>query len=141
MLIKTRITLFHRPKVLVGFLSELTGVTSPNGGRKTYSLCLAIEHIYSVRNLNFIGPYSFSPGLVKWAFSGSKTTHSLDGTTSASGSVITLRAWMKESAKNPNVIYDSGGIDIFADNTQRKGKTSRVKEDGTTPIGKVHFFY
>ena len=94
-----------------------------------------------MRNLNFIGPYSFSQGLVKWAFSGSKTTHSLDGTTSASGSVITLRAWMKESAKNPNVIYDSGGIDIFADNTQRKGKTSRVKEDGTTPIGKVHFFY
>ena len=48
---------------------------------------------------------------------------------------------MKESAKNPNVIYDSGGVDIFADNTQRKGKSQRVKENGTTPIGKVHLFY
>ena len=47
--------------------AELTGVTSPNAGRKTYSLYLAIEHIYSVRNLNFIVPYSFSQGLIKWA--------------------------------------------------------------------------
>ena len=63
------------------------------------------------------------------------------GTTSASGSITTLRTWMKESAKNPNVIDDSGDVDVFVDNTQRKDKTSRVKEDGTTPIGKVHFFY
>ena len=54
-----------RPKVLVEFLRELTGVTSSNAGRKTYSLCLAIGNIYSLRNLNFIGPNSFSQGLVK----------------------------------------------------------------------------
>ena len=99
-----------------------------------------MQLIDSVANLNFTGPYSFSQGLVKWAFSGSKSAHSLDGTTSASGSVSTLYTWMKETAKNPNVIYDNRDVDVFADNTQCKSKTSKVKEDGTTPIGKVHFF-
>ena len=62
------------------------------------------------------------------------------GTTSACGSITTLRTWMKESAKNPNVIYGSGDVDVFADNTQRKDKTSRVKEDGTTLLEKSAFF-
>ena len=63
------------------------------------------------------------------------------GQTSASGSITTLRTWMKESAKNPNVIDDSGDVDVFVDNTQRKDKTSRVKEDGTTLLEKSAFFY
>ena len=63
------------------------------------------------------------------------------GTTSASGSITTLRTWMKESAKNPNVIDDSGDVDVFVDNTQRKDKTSRAKEDGTTLLEKSAFFY
>ena len=48
---------------------------------------------------------------------------------------------MKESAKTPNVIYGSGDVDVFADNTQHKDKTSRVKEDGTTLLEKSAFFY
>ena len=63
------------------------------------------------------------------------------GKTSASGSITTLRTWMKESAKNPNVIDDSGDVDVFVDNTQRKDKTSRVKEDETTLLEKSAFFY
>ena len=63
------------------------------------------------------------------------------GTTSASGSITTLRTWMKESAKNPNVTDDSGDVDVFVDNTQRKDKTSRVKEDRTTLLEKSAFFY
>ena len=63
------------------------------------------------------------------------------GTTSASGSITTLRTWMKESAKNPKVIDDSGDVDVFVDNTQRKDKTSRAKEDGTTLLEKSAFFY
>ena len=53
------------PKVLVEFLRELTGVTLSSAGRKTYSLCLAMGNIYSLRYLNFIGPNSFGQGLVK----------------------------------------------------------------------------
>ena len=63
------------------------------------------------------------------------------GKTSASGSITTLRTWMKESAKNPNDIDDRGDVDVFVDNTQRKDKTSRVKEDGTTLLEKSAFFY
>ena len=73
--------------------------------------------------------------MTKWVFSGSKAAHSLDGATSASGSITTLRTWLKDSAINPNTVYESGDVDVFADNTQRKGKTNRVKEDGVTPIG------
>ena len=42
---------------------------------------------------------------------------------------------MKGEPKNNNVIFQSGDVDVFADNTQRKGKTNRVKENGITPLG------
>ena len=35
----------------------------------------------------------------------------------------------------PNSCDTAEDTEIFADNTQRKGRTSRVKEDATTPIG------
>ena len=44
---------------------------------------------------------------------------------------------MKESAREPNKCYSTGDVDIFADNTQRVRKTSRVRENGTTPLNIV----
>lgn len=41
---------------------------------------------------------------------------------------------MKDSAINPNTVCKSGDV-VFADNTECKGKTNQVKEDGVTPIG------
>ena len=39
-----------------------------------------------------------------------------------------------QSSQDENKCFESGNVEAWADNTQRKGKTSRVWEDGTTPI-------
>ena len=59
--------------------------------KKTYALCLALEQIYFVRNLNFIGQFSFNASLVKWALCGSKTTNALDGCSYPSACLTTLQ--------------------------------------------------
>ena len=102
--------------------------------RKEYSICLLIEQLYFTHNMKFIGPMSFSQGLVKWSFCGSKAVHALDGATTAYGSITTLRNVLKEASKHKNKCFGTGDVDVSADNTQRNGKTSRVKENGTTPL-------
>ena len=66
---------------LVSFLVSLTGIdlSKDKNSEKNYALCLALEQIYYSRNLNFLGPFSFSASLVKWALCGSKTVHAVDG--------------------------------------------------------------
>ena len=122
---------------LVSFLVSLTGIdlSKDKNSKKNYALCLALEQIYYIRNLNFIGPFSFSASLVKWALCGSKTAHALDGCSYPSGCVTTLQKFLKSSAEQPNLCFTTGDVEVWADNTQRKGKTCRVREDGTTPIG------
>ena len=36
---------------------------------------------------------------------------------------------MKDEPKNKNVVFQSGDNNVFADNTQQKVKTKRVKEN------------
>ena len=127
--------LSERPKSLVDFLANVTKVdVNSSNKKKIYALAVAVEQLYAARNLLFVGPVSFGSSVVKWTFSGSSTAHTIDSTASACGSVSTLKKFFAESASTPN-LCPSGDIHIFADNTQRKGRTSRVKEDGTTPIG------
>ena len=63
--------------------------------RKNYNLCLVIEQILSLRNLNYIGSYSFAQSVVTWSLTGSRTAHSLQGMTSSSGSITTLQNFLK----------------------------------------------
>ena len=42
---------------------------------------------------------------------------------------------MKEESNDKHLIFQSGDADVFADNTQRKGRTKIVKENGITPLG------
>ena len=67
-------------------------------------------------------------------FHGSKSSHALDGCSYPSGSVTTLQKFLRSSSQDENKCFESGDIEVWADNTQRKGKTSRVREDGTTGI-------
>ena len=99
-----------------------------------HALCLAVEQIYYTRNLTFIGTFSFSTSLVKWWLHGSKSSHALDGCFYPSGSVTTLRKFLQSSSQDENKCFGSGDVEVWANNTQRKGKTSRAREDGTTPI-------
>ena len=83
-------------------------------------IAMTIEQILATRNAKSIGPLSFSQGLVKWSLSGSKTAHTVDRVSSASGSITTLRGVLKDNAdNNRNFCFSSGNVDVFADNTQK----------------------
>ena len=77
----------------------------------------------------------FSASLVKWALHGSKIAHALNGCSYPSGCVNTLQKFLKSSAEQPNFCLNSGDVEVWADNAQKKGKTCSIKKDGTTPIG------
>ena len=96
---------------------------------------MLIEHLQGIRNASYFGLFSFAEGLVKWNVSGSKALHSLDSCSRACGSVATMKNFFKEKGAVPNSCVMAEDIEIFADNTKRKGRTSRVKEDVKTPIG------
>ena len=85
--------------------------------KKNYELCLALEQIYYIRNLNFIGPFSFSASLVKMALCGSKTAHALNGCSYPSGCITTLQKFFKSSAGQPNFCFSLGDVEVWADNT------------------------
>ena len=78
-----------------------------------------------LRNHNFIGPFHFSKALVKWSMTGSKAAHSLDGAITASGSITSLRKVLQECSVEDNVC-PPGDVDVFADNTQKICKTSKL---------------
>ena len=63
--------------------------------------------------------------------SGSKAAYALDGGTTSSGSITTMKSLLCQLATEPSVCFANGDVDVFVDNTQRTGKTSRVKENGT----------
>ena len=131
----TKQFLSQRPKPLISFITEVTSDSKKKFDyRKEYRIRLAIEQLYFVRHFVFIGPFSFAQGLVKWSFSGSKAAHALDGGTTSSGSITTMRNLSCQLATEPNACFANGDVDVFADNTQRTGKTSRVKENGTAPL-------
>ena len=71
--------------------------------RKLYSLYILIEHIESLKNRKYVGQLSFSEGLVKWNFCGSKAAHTLESCSSACGSITTLKTFFKDKAVNKNV--------------------------------------
>jgi hypothetical protein len=127
----------ERPTPLLNFLLGLTGIDDIDNKyniSKLLPLSVGVEQIYKARNKNFIGPLSFGNGVVKWSMCGSKTAHALDGAASASGGVTTLKSFLKDSSTEANTCY-SKDVDVFSDNTQRTGKTVRVRENGTTPVG------
>ena len=85
----------NRNKALVSFLSSIVQCKK-KPTPKHYKVCLILEQIYSARNKKFVGPYSFSQNTLKWSFSGSKAAHTIDGLSSASGSISTLSATLKD---------------------------------------------
>ena len=88
----TKQFLSQRPKPLISFITEVTSDSKKKFDyRKEYHICLDKEQLYFIRHFMFIGPFSFAQGLVKWSFSGSKAAHALDGGTTSSGSITTMK--------------------------------------------------
>ena len=103
--------------------------------RKLCSLCILIEHIEILRNPKYIEWLSFSEGLVKQNFSGSKAAHTLELCSSTCGSIISSKTFLKDKAVTKNVSNLTEDIEVFANNTQKRGWTAQIKEDSTNPIG------
>ena len=116
----THLMSFYRilVKLLAGKANTLVNsTTSP----KKCIHCLAVEEIYYTRNLTFIEPFSFSTSLVKWLLHGSKSLHALDGCYFPSSSVTTLQKFLQSSSQNKNKYFESGDVEVWADNTQKHG--------------------
>lgn len=130
--------LLQRPILLILLLSNLVGVDVFSkftfSSRKISGMCVLLEHIYSLRNQNFIGIFAFSLSLLKWSLTGSKLSHSIDNASTACGSVTTMKKIIKEWSASPNTCFEQNDIDVFFDNTRRIGKTRRVRECGSTPL-------
>ena len=56
----------NRPTVLVEFLKGVTGVKLEKScsKKKLNGFALALEHLYFIRNLQFVGPISFAHGIL-----------------------------------------------------------------------------
>lgn len=90
--------------------------------------------VEGLRNQNYVGRLTFAESFLKGNFSGSKVTHGLVSCSYSSGSITTLKNFMKEISIIRNKCLIAEDIDVFADNTQEKKRTSRVKENAITPI-------
>ena len=103
--------------------------------QQSNQLTLIIEDKYPTGNSKYVGPLRFSQGLGKWSFSGNKTVHAIDSSSSACGSITTLRTFLNENAKDTiNECFPENDVDNFSDNIQKKGKTTSVKEDRATTL-------
>ena len=47
------------------------------------------------------------------------------------GSITTMKNLLCQLVTKTNIYFTTDDVDVFVDNTQRNGKTSRVKENGT----------
>lgn len=130
--------LLERPKSIVLLMGTLVGVDLysklKSEVKNITGLCFLLEQFYNLRNQNFIGPLSFCIGLIKWSLTGSKLSHNIDSVLSASGSITTMKNTLKDWSLTPNACFPENDIDIYFDNTQKVGKTRRVREGGSTPM-------
>ena len=89
------------PKSLLTFLTSVSGVDFETCKQKRLNaLCLLVEQLYYVRNMNFIGAFSFSQNSVRWSLAGSKTLQTIDGASTAAGSVTSLKKVLKMQLVN-----------------------------------------
>ena len=105
---------------LVEFFASCTSTDiNRNHKRKIYSFCLLLKQVERLRKQNYVGHLAFAQSLVKWNFSGSKATYGLDSCSYSSGSITTLKNFMKEISINENKCVIAKDIDVFVD---KKGK-------------------
>ena len=75
---------------LVNFLIFLSKDKKGIVNKRLNQIAMIIEQVLATRSAKFIGLLSFSQVVVKWSLSGSKTAHTIDRVSSASGSITTL---------------------------------------------------
>ena len=85
---------------LINFLICLTEDKNDMVNKQLNQIAMRIEQVLAKRNIKFISPLSFSRGLEKWSLSDSKTAHTLDRISSATGCIKILWCAIKDNTEN-----------------------------------------
>ena len=78
-----------------------------------FSVSVAVEVIYFIRNLNLVLPHCFLLNLMQSFVSGSKTVSSLNGKISPSGGYTTYKKWLEEKGNQMLTSPDEDVVTYF----------------------------
>lgn len=65
--------------------------------------CLALEHLYNLQGMSFVGPCSFMTNVSLLPISNSKLTVDMFGKVLPGGSYPTLKAWTRDLSPGPEI--------------------------------------
>ena len=94
--------------------------------KNRFQRCLALEHLYHLNGMKFVGPCSFMTNISLLAVSNSKLTVNMFGKALPGGTYSTLKSWTKELSSTPNE-FPPGDCMIAIDNDQIVQRRWKVK--------------
>lgn len=100
------------------------GLSSPE--TNYFHRCLALEHLYNLQGMSFVGPCSFMTNISLLAISNSKLTVDMFGKVLPGGSYPTLKAWTRDLSSEPKE-FPSGDCMVAIDNDQIVQRKWKVK--------------
>ena len=100
------------------------GLASPE--KNYFHRCLALEHLYNLQGMNFVGPCSFMTNISLLAISNSKLTVDMFGKVLPGGSYPTLKVWTRDLSSEPKE-FPSGDCMVAIDNDQIVQRKWKVK--------------
>ena len=100
------------------------GLASPE--KNLFQRCLALEHLYNLQGMNFVGPCSFMTNISLLAISNSKLTVNMFGKVLPGGSYPTLKVWTRDLTSEPKE-FPTGDCMVAIDNDQIVQRKWKVK--------------
>ena len=100
------------------------GLASPE--KNYFHRCLALEHLYNLQGMSFVGPCSFMTNISLLAISNSKLTVNMFGKVLPGGSYPTLKVWTRDLSSDPKE-FPSGDCMVAIDNDQIVQRKWKVK--------------
>ncbi|XP_078368456.1 uncharacterized protein LOC144652290 [Oculina patagonica] len=100
------------------------GLASPE--KNYFQRCLALEHLYNLQGINFVGPCSFMTNISLLAISNSKLSVNMFGKALPGGSYSTLKVWTRDLTSEPKE-FPPGDCMVAIDNNQIVQRKWKVK--------------
>ena len=113
---------FSRRNLIVK--AVVNGLASPE--KNHFHRCLALEHLYNLQGVNFVGPSSFMINISLLAISNSKLTINMFGKVLPGGSYSTLKVWTRDLTSEAKE-FPSGDCMVAIDNDQIVQRKWKVK--------------
>ena len=102
----------------------VNAIASPD--KNYFHRCLALEHLYDLQGVNFVGPCSFMTNIRLLAISNSKLTVNMIGKVLPGGSYSTLKVWTRDLTSEAKY-FPSGDCMVAIDNDQIVQRKWKVK--------------